>query len=816
MERRPGPESTSAWKARVARIATGALAISTLESCDDAVKIEKPKIVEVGQDAEPLAQIHSGDWQMESRAVGTIRVDNKHGKTLSHFLKGSFATRDWFAPLPAVDQQAAIDGFIKMVRDLNPGINIDDWNAVNGQFLQFPVDVEMIPRPTKVLTKTEGGYSRLQDLAEADGFPVSEAGAQHRMYKDALKNTVELPASDLYYRDQAGSEDSPARLEQDVVDRMLAMGKDYTASKFGPKSGWRFTLTDIMRNPAAQAKRHLDGFSTTTHSTGRSFDLSDGRFLDADDNVVTWSKFVDGKAKGPSEYAKLIEAEMRPKLIEIAMENGFFPYIEPGHWHLYAPRERHADLRDWLVVSTPEQVKPPVVEKPVSPNETVDENLTHVLERIATLPTPDTIDHSNQRMKEVDEAVYLAFMKDPAKPVQQAERPYLSILKFAALDKTQTAEKRKTLRATIDQLKPIISSTTQSEASRTKARALLQGRLKQELIDILRAMPNEQVVKLGVFEGMTIHNTNEHPMHDLDGVWKHKATAGPTKVKGKGKARKVIQLPVLKEVALLAPPTQKQLGGKDGKLTMHEWLDHQERALKLFSDNADRFGFRKDVCKYLTPSVMLSIIHAEFFSELDAETFVQLSPIFFETYNIAYGPSLNDDLYSAGLVQMTADTFTKIQTNHKTKLAELLAEHPGAFVIPSKQTGSKAYKGYNASEFASAMVTNLDSQLFYNSFVLANNTAAALDIFASDEPSRVAWMHASDAVRTEFLAVVAPMGIHRPGSLQVAARAEVKAGVTSISTVADGLPTHNTKGHADRGGERGHETILYLLSLAEK
>lgn len=817
---RPEPLASSTWGRKLTRLATGALAIGTLESCDaDSLKPEPP-VIEVGVDKEPLAAVHSGDWQMESRVIGSVHIDAKHGKTLYHFLQGTFESRDWFAPLPQEDKLAVIDGYIRMIREKNPGVNIDKWEEINGKDLQFPVEVEIIPRPDKLISKKDGGYSRMQELAEADGFPVRAAGAQPHIYEQAMKQTVELPSSPFYYRDHAGSEDSPARLEPDVLDRLVAMGQDFTSRTFGGKKGWRFSLTDLMRDPKAQAKRHkgeANAVEGTTHSTGRTFDLSDGRFIDPNGELVTWSIFDEhGKGKGPSLFAPMIEKEMRPALVELAMEHGFLPYIEGSHWHTYAPRERHANLRDLLVVSRAEE---PTEVKPVTPATSESEVHTQIMQRLREEAAPRSLD----TRAEVETAlttlapyVDLAFYKDITKPITHQTDKYLSLLmfpplgaehaKYAAMPLTTVGEK---LRATIEH--------DESEDARQRARIILQGRLHQEMIEIVRRMSPDDIIRHRVFLGMTIDSPKKHSFANLDGVWNFKITDPRV---------------TSKAVKEYGPHTRKQLVGKERSITMATWLEKQQAANDLFARHADDLGYQADVVKYITPEVMLAVIHAEFFSELDAETFIKLSPILFETYNIAYGPAVNDHLYSGGLVQMTSDTFTEILNKHGDALRKIKENDPTAtFIIPKKLKketsrtitigrGKKAKKRtitetveyYDPSEFAKAMLTDIDSQLFYNSFVVTNNMRRAIDVLRADEDVREAWMRADDADRYRFMAALSPMAINNPAAARRAAGTLANDGRASLRSMADRLDTLTTLNTASRGAERGFATMDYLLT----
>ena len=321
--------------------ALGLAAVTAAEACTP--KPEQPK------EKEPIAKTQSGDWELDVRAVGLVLM-REEKRTVYHFIKKYLEAQPWFPAFPKDDQESVINGYIALIRHLNPSVDIDTYANVEGTPLQFPVELDVTSHPSTEISKDSGGYRRVQELAKADGFDIAHENNWETIYEQALVHTVEVPQNSPYYNlDREGSEDSEARLEQDVLDRLVAMGKDFASRTFGGRTGWKLSLTDLMRSPAVQKARHAgerNPVLATTLYTGRTFDLADGRFIDPDGRLVTWSNFdAQGKGTGPSTFATMIDAEMRPVLLEVMQTHGFYPYREGSHWHAYAPKDHHVDLR---------------------------------------------------------------------------------------------------------------------------------------------------------------------------------------------------------------------------------------------------------------------------------------------------------------------------------------------------------------------------------------------------------------------------------------------------------------------------------------
>src|SRR5690606_8703895 len=107
----------------------------------------------------------------------------------------------------------------------------------------------------------------------------------------------------------------------------------------------------------------------------------------------------------------------------------------------------------------------------------------------------------------------------------------------------------------------------------------------------------------------------------------------------------------------VAAIVEAEVGERSQSMTFADWYGRQAKIQDAVLPRADAFGFDPELVRYATPEVMLATVHAEFFSEFDGETYVELLPALFEGYNVAFGPAANDREMSAGLAQLTEPTF---------------------------------------------------------------------------------------------------------------------------------------------------------------
>ena len=426
--------------------------------------------------------------------------------------------------------------------------------------------------------------------------------------------------------------------------------------------------------------------------------------------------------------------------------------------------------------------------EPLSPHEARME----ALKKSDSGRTIETRAEIDARFAVIDPLINLAYHKDNSKEmIIQVDR-YLGVLHFepltekdAEFGKMTLAEVGECLRETIEHGK--------TQKVRDEARRILKGRLHEELIETIRHMDSDEVVARRVFLGMTVQGEDTAPFSDIRGAWKDKMTRIST---------------TSKKVAQHAPIVREQLKSKEEALTLSSWIERQQAAIDTFSAHAMELGYSPDLIKKITPEAMLGVIHAEIFPDLDAETFVRLAPVLFETYNIAFAPAMGDKRFSGGLMQMTAETFDGILREHRDDLERIRDTDTGAaFSVPTKG---------NRKEFSAAMITDEESQFFYNVFVLAENTRLATRGISKDKRFVGAWKKASEDERLQYTGALISMANNLPSAAKHAAEAALDAHPHSIAEMAENLSKYTTVKTAARNGKVGGETMGFLVGMGEK
>lgn len=804
--------------------------------------------------------LKDGDWEFFIFEDSQISLANSEQKNFHDFLWNFLGNEAWFKKLPEQDRQAYIDGLIDSTRQLNPGLNLDDFLAIKGTPLKMPVRFLADPNPAKIFSKTEGGYSRLQELAEADGFEV-RTGDQQEIYKKALAASQEIPVTFSFYLDRQGSEDSPPRLMSDVIRRFDLAGKAFEERSFDDKKGWKPCMTDIMRDLPAQIKRHKGEekpMVKSTHDTARSADVSDGRFLSPDGLVVTYSEFdEEGKPTGKqTKYATMIEQEMRPALEEIFKEYGIFAYKEGAHWHTYVPEARMVDLQvplaRCMAQIAGEEVKPVAVEVPSvdsveEPKDEEEEEKPGFFKRLwgrifgSKEPEPEVVEYGEVQpvgSTDLERKLNNLFVADYQKSVAErltsaevdtrlaelqpvmdwvffeafpgkkgpVENTFLTIFTFPNFS-DENREKFGDL--TFEKLKEEAGTwrLSDQESEKKKWRAVSQAWLKDRVIEIVKKMPPGDAERIGILAGSTVHGKNRPPFADLPGIWRwksqHKTNDG---------ARNYVDAVLRLDLQAL-----------DGSVDVATWRQKEQTAIDLLRRHGDKFGFRSEVLNYLTPEVMEAVMNAEFFSELDGRTFVEtLSTVF--DYNIVFGPSANDRLCSAGPVQLIESTFVYFLDNYADEFAAIKsAEKESAnFVIPARTGWKKERRRkvgvYDPDSFAEAMVGNPDSVIFYATFSVVDHTRGASNTLFVNKQFREKWDKASDEDRLLFVGSLAPLAINGgPGTAIKAAQSLlVDSHLKTLRDMAVDLPTHTNRKNARRGAECGFDAMNYIIQRAEK
>ncbi|MEI6511246.1 MAG: hypothetical protein WCO25_04355 [Candidatus Uhrbacteria bacterium] len=429
-----------------------------------------------------------------------------------------------------------------------------------------------------------------------------------------------------------------------------------------------------------------------------------------------------------------------------------------------------------------------VAKKPL----TAHEAMMDALKRSDTGRTIETKAQIDARFATIDPLINLAYYKDNSKTmVIQVDR-YLSVLHFAPLTDEDEAYKKMTLAEVGDRLRETIEHG-KTQKIRDEARRILKGSLHEELIEAIRHMSPEEVVARRAFLGETVHGEKTEPFSNIVGAWGDKMTRAST---------------TSERVRQNAPVVRDQLRGREGSLTLSSWIEKQEAAIDTFAAHAEELGYSPALIRLITPEVMLGVAHAEIFPDLDAETFVRTSPVLFETFNIAFAPATGDKRFSGGMAQMTAETFEAIIKKHRADLERIRDTDTGAaFSVPA--AGSR-------KEFSTAMLTDEDSQFFYNVFVLAENTRLAMRTINTDKRFVAAWKKASDAERAYYTAALISMANNLPSAAKNAAEAALDEHPHSILEMARRLSEYTTVKTAARNGRVGGETMEFLVAMGEK
>lgn len=427
-------------------------------------------------------------------------------------------------------------------------------------------------------------------------------------------------------------------------------------------------------------------------------------------------------------------------------------------------------------------------EEPRTPHEARMEAL-RLLDEGRAIETPEQID---ARFAVIDPLINFAYHKDNSKEmIIQVDR-YLGVLLFDPLTEKDAEYAKMSLAEVGEATKETISHGT-SKKERDEARRILKGRLHEEMIETIRHMDSEEVVARRVFLGLTVHGSKSASYDRIGDAWTEKMTKTST---------------TSEKVKRYVPSAREQLQSKEGRLTLATWVEQQQEAIDLFASHAEELGYKPELIEQITPETMLGVIHAEIFPDLDAETFVRLSPVLFETYNIAFAPAMGDKRFSGGLAQMTAETFEGILKKHRGELERIRdMDTAAAFLVPTKG---------NRSEFSAAMLTDENSQFFYNVFVLAENTRLATRGVAKDKRFVAAWGAADEDERARYMGTLISMANNLPSAAKHAAEAALDEHPHSLAKMTKRLPKHTTVKTAARNGDVGLETAEFLVGMAEK
>lgn len=568
------------------------------------------------------ARVLDDEWLADVRKVASITVDESHG-TLYALFKMILKDDPAFADATAEQRAHIIDAMIAAARELNPQDNLDDFDALKGKRLLLPTEFAWRPREARVLKKPNG-YETLQEYAKTDGFDMDKP--HQEIYEKAKPRTVNAPlGGDGFMVDREGSEDSEPRLVADVIGSIEHLGQTFGTLELGDDGKeWKFVVTDMLRDAATQGRRGSIS-QGSTHATGRSFDVSDGRFVTPEGQEITWSQFDEhGRPRGRGPNADVIDGVLRPAFEELALESGWLLYKEPGHWHVYVPKELDVDLsEEW--------------EKYVRRS-------TH---------EPRREKRGDVERGEMSQKIMDRLLEDYGQSVRRR-------VSFAELEPER------------DEVRRALHGGTFIHELKT------HGPHSERIVDQIRRARPEDLGRLEYFRPTTIHN-RARTMSDIEGVWRWKTSEKlDSPVLGEYVQERVAKenhaydfVQWYHDAAVLHGELQEHadvLFSRTGGLT-----EDQARAL----------------VGAVVPEVMLATIHAELISELPADVFVDVVPRLFDGYNIMQGPALNDRQFSSGPAQLIYPTFELMLGQYGSRLHTLQnnAEVFSSVVVPQKKDG---------------------------------------------------------------------------------------------------------------------------------
>lgn len=426
-----------------------------------------------------------------------------------------------------------------------------------------------------------------------------------------------------------------------------------------------------------------------------------------------------------------------------------------------------------------------VAKKPM----TAHEAMMDALKRSDTDRTIETSAQIDERFAAIDKLINLAYFKDNSKEmIIQVDR-YLGVLLSPPLTKADAEYAGMTLEEVGDCLRETIEHGKKKEAD--EARRIVKGRVREGLIDATLYMSPEEIVGRGVLLGLDMQRSHSTSSAELGETWENKMERKSS---------------TSDEVKKYGPSTVRQLEGMEESVTLSRWIDKQQAAIDLFAAHAKELGYSPELIKLITPESILGVIHAETCSDLKADVFVRLSPVLFETYNIAFLPA-GDKNYSGGLVQITADTVKRILAKHRETLERIRSTDSGAkFIVASE----------GDTEEMAASITDEETQYFLNVFVLAENLRLGMRTVNKDPRFVSAWNAASESDRALYVCALMSMANNLPSAAKHAAEAALDENPHSLAEMTKRLSEHTTVKSAARNGRVGGETMEFLVGMAEK
>ncbi len=688
-----------------------------------------------------LASSNEGDFKFDVIKFMETQVNNKYGDTLYHFIKGTLQTKGFITgSMPEKDKLAYIDAIINICRLANPKLNLDDFSSINGKKIKFPSKIIVSPEFKDVAKN----YKRLQELAEQDGYQISVQEERNKIYAEALRTGKPVPESQYFFRKSEGIADSPAVLQEEALEQFTAIAKEFNERT----GGWQISYSDVLRTEELQNIRN-PRVSDTTHYTGRTLDITDGRFKKPDGTEITYS--------GNREFIPKIENEFRPLIVELINKHNGVAFVEAGHWHVYFPKTHVLDLentQDTVVIKAPQPESPPVSTDPLP------------LGNLDFLKNPEKLSS-----KEVDRRMK-AFKEKYGEFADMT--PMQIIFNFGPVSAALQAKYKN---YSYERLQKEIDTLSQDKIHRGNNQLKINELVKmrnflvyKDMLSIVIRMAPAEVKRYTVLKLSALHlygeAGDEVRFDDLVSVWNYKE-------KRKGSSS------IFKQ---RYPALKKSIKALDHSVTVEKWHEKQIKATAYFNKHAEELGIKSEMSRYVDAGVYLGVINAEFFNELDGETFLTLAPVLFESYNIMHGPAVNDEYFSAGSVQLIGETFQNLQSSYGKQITAVQAKDKSyQVIVPNVK---------NNDEYAKAMLVDFDSNLFYAQLAIYDHIELASNTLMKDPNFKKAWDKASEDERQTFVAGLAPAAINsgRSGASSKATKLLGQINSTKLSDYTDRLP----------------------------
>ncbi|MEK9160014.1 MAG: hypothetical protein AAB383_04765 [Patescibacteria group bacterium] len=367
--------------------------------------------------------------------------------------------------------------------------------------------------------------------------------------------------------------------------------------------------------------------------------------------------------------------------------------------------------------------------------------------------------------------------------------------KLDELKKDRPANKKE-----IDQLEPI-----------------LKTKIYNELVDIVKKMTPRQVEEKRILQGTVLDAS--FPFYNLQEVWEYKKRA-----KSQGADAGFYDIVI------------DELSDKSNSVTLESWLNEQEKACAYFNKHGAELGYDPQLAKYMTPSVVLAVMHAEFFSELSGDAFLDILPVAIESGNLPYGPAVGDIEVSMGEVQLLEDTFKLFLSGKSSQLRDIQTSDPSfKFLVPQKKdfTGKKkTVTRYDDQDLVAAMITDTPSHSFYTIMAIAYHIELGFNVLINDLNFKKAWTSAPESERYLFIASFSAGAInngrgdpdHNNGAYGAATALLKSVDSTALNPYIQAIPTAaadsvpvfklKKKGTVSRGAKKGAEAMEAMLRRA--